>query len=119
MAEVTWSTLSLRDIARLMVSAGFGCGKDVIARLMREDGYSLQGMSKVLEGAQHPDRDGQFRRINAAIAGYREAGEPVVSVDSKKKEHLGPYHRDGRSWRRKGDPVRSATMTSRTRTPCG
>jgi hypothetical protein len=105
-AEITWSALSLRDIARQMVLAGFGCGKDVIARLMREDGYSLQGMAKVLEGSQHPDRDAQFRHLNAAIAEFGEAGEPVVSVDGKKKEQLGPYHRDGRAWRRGGDPVK-------------
>jgi len=85
---------------------GFGCSKDTIARLMREDGYSLQGMSRVLEGSQHPDRDAQFRRLNAKITQYRAAGEPVVSVDSKKKEHLGPYHRAGRAWRRRGDPVK-------------
>ena len=105
-AEIAWSTLSLRDIARQAAVLGFGCSKDTIARLMREDGYSLQGMSRVLEGSQHPDRDAQFRRLNAKITQYRAAGEPVVSVDSKKKEHLGPYHRAGRAWRRRGDPVK-------------
>ena len=74
--------------------------------MMREDGYSLQAMAKVLEGRQHPGRDAQFRHINAKIAGFRAAGEPVVSVDTKKKEHLGPFHRDGRSWRPKGNPVK-------------
>jgi hypothetical protein len=73
--------------------------------MMREDGYSLQGMSRVLEGKQHPDRDAQFRRINAVIAEFA-AGDPVVSVDAKKKEQLGPYHRDGRTWRPGGTPVR-------------
>ena len=104
-AEIAWSTLSLRDIARQAAVLGFGCSKDTIARLMREDGYSLQGMSRVLEGSQHPDRDAQFRRLNAKITQYRAAGEPVVSVDAKKKEHPGPYHRAGRAWRRRGGPV--------------
>ena len=63
-------------------------------------------MAKVLEGKQHPGRDAQFRHINAMIAQFKEAGEPVVSVDAKKKEQLGPYHRAGRSWRPAGDPVR-------------
>jgi hypothetical protein len=105
-SEITWSVLSLREIARQMARLGFTCGKDTIARLMREDGWSLQGMSRVLEGKQHPDRDAQFGHISAKIAEYRQAGEPVISVDSKKKEQLGAYHRDGRSWRRQGDPVR-------------
>jgi Rhodopirellula transposase DDE domain len=106
MSEVTWSVLSLRDIAAQMALRGFACGKDAISRLMREDGWSLRGMSRVTEGAQHQDRDAQFRHINARIAEYQAAGEPVVSVDGKKKERLGAYHRDGRSWRPAGDPVR-------------
>jgi DDE family transposase len=106
MSEITWSVLSLREIARQMTVLGFTCGKDVTARLMREDGWSLQGMSRVLEGSQHPDRDAQFRHVNAKIAEYQAAGEPVISVDGKKKEKLGAYHRDGRSWRREGDPVK-------------
>jgi Rhodopirellula transposase DDE domain len=104
--EVTWTTLSLRDLGRQMAGLGFRCGKDALARVLREDGYSLQGMSRTIEGRQHPDRDAQFRRINAAIAEFAAAGDPVVSVDAKKKEQLGPYHRPGRSWRPAGDPVK-------------
>ena len=105
MAEVTWCSLSLRDLERQLAGLGFRCGKDAIARMLREDGFSLQAMAKVLEGKQHPDRDAQFRHVNAQIAEFRDAGDPVVSVDAKKKEQLGPYHRDGRAWRPKGDPV--------------
>jgi hypothetical protein len=124
MSEITWSILSLRDIARQMALLGFRCGKDVMARLMHEDGYSLQGMSKVLEGYRHQDRDAQFRRINTRIAEYRAGGEPVVSADGKKKERLGAYHRDGRSWRRQGDPVRVRShdfpdKDTVTISPCG
>ena len=106
MVAVTWTTLSLREIVRQMAARGHRCEKDALARMMREDGYSLQGNSRVIEGRQHPDRDAQFRHINAMIAAFRAAGDPVVSVDAKKKEQLGPYWRPGRSWRRKGDPVR-------------
>src|SRR5580693_3377618 len=105
-AEVTWCSLSLRDLERQMGRLGFRCGKDALARMLGEDGYSLQGMARVLEGRQHPDRDDQFRRINAVIAEFAAAGDPAVSVDGKKKEQLGPYHRAGRSWRPKGEPVR-------------
>jgi Rhodopirellula transposase DDE domain len=105
MSAVTWNILSLRDIARQMGLLGFSCSKDAIARLMHRDGYSLQGMSRVTEGKQHPDRDAQFGHINAVIAEFRDAGDPVVSVDGKKKEQLGPFYRAGRSWRPAGDPV--------------
>jgi DDE family transposase len=105
-AEVRWTTLSLRDLEREMTARGFRVRKDAVARILHADGYSLQGMAKVLEGRQHPDRDEQFRRINAAIAQFTAAGDPVVSVDAKKKEQLGPFGRDGTAWRPAGAPVR-------------
>ena len=103
---VTWTTLSLRDLERELGRLGFRCRKDAVARMLREDGYSLRGMSRTIEGRQHPDRDAQFRHVNVMIAGFAAAGAPVVSVDAKKKEQLGPFHRPGRSWRPAGDPVR-------------
>jgi hypothetical protein len=105
-SELTWSVLSLREIARKLTAEGFGVRKDAVARMMRAKGYSLQGMSRVLEGSQHPGRDRQFRHVSAMIAWFRAHGYPVVSVDGKKKEQLGPFHRGGRSWRPAGDPVR-------------
>jgi hypothetical protein len=105
MSALTWNILSLRDIARQMTLRGFPCGKDVIARLMHEAGYSLQGMSRVLEGRQHEDRDLQFGYVNARIAEYLEDGDPVISTDLKKKEVLGEYGRAGRSWQPAGQPV--------------
>jgi Rhodopirellula transposase DDE domain len=104
-SEITWCSLSLRDLERRMAARGFRCGKDAVARMLRGQGYSLQAMAKVLEGRQHPARDAQFRHINAMIRAFRAAGHPVISVDTKKKEQLGPYHRDGRTWRPAGDPV--------------
>ena len=106
MAEITWCSLSLRELERQMAGLGFRCGKDAIARMLREEGYSLRGMSRTIEGKQHPDRDAQFGHINAMIGMFRAAGDPVVSVDGKKKEQLGPFYRAGRSWRPAGDPVR-------------
>jgi len=107
MSAVTWNILSLRDIARQMTLRGFPCEKDVVARLMHEAGYSLQGMAKVLEGKQHEDRDLQFGNINAEIARAAEDGEPVISVDGKKKEQLGAYGRDGATWQPGGQPVKA------------
>ena len=106
MAAVTWCSRSLRDLSRELAGRGFSCEKDAIARILRDAGYRLQAMSKVLEGRQHEDRDAQFRHINERIAEFRAAGDPVVSVDAKKKELIGPYGRGGRSWRPGGDPVR-------------
>src|SRR5262249_17908252 len=108
-SELTWSILSLRDIAGQMIRLGFACSKDTIARLMREDGWSLQGMSRVLEGSRHEDRDAQFGHSSARTAGYLAAGDRVIRAAGKKKERLGAYQRDGRSWRRRGDPVRVAS----------
>jgi hypothetical protein len=105
-AEITWCSLSLREIARQLAGRGYRCGKDAAARMLGENGYSLQGMSRTIEGSQHPDRDAQFGNINAMIRQFRAAGDPVVSVDGKKKEQLGPFYRAGRSWRPAGDPVR-------------
>ena len=112
-SEVTWCSLSLRDLCRQLAARGFRCGKDAIARMLRQEGYSLQAMAKVLEGRQHPDRDGQFRHVNAMIRAFRAAGYPVVSADAKKKEQLGPYHRDGRAWR----PGRGPGQGPRPRLP--
>jgi hypothetical protein len=105
-AEITWCSLSLREIARQLAGRGYRCGKDAVARMLGEAGYSLQGMSRTAEGSQHPDRDAQFGHIGTMIGQFRAAGDPVVSVDGKKKEQLGPFYRAGRSWRPAGDPVR-------------
>jgi len=103
---VRWTTLSLRGLEREMAALGFRAGKDALGRMLHEAGYSLQGMSRVTEGRQHPDRDAQFRHVNAMIAQFTAAGDPVVSVDGKKKEQLGDFHRAGSAWRPRGNPVR-------------
>jgi hypothetical protein len=105
-SEVTWSILSLRDIAAKLGQLGFAVSKDTVAGLMRAGGWSLRGMSRVLEGTQHEDRDRQFGHVNARIAEYRASGDPALSADGKKKEHLGAYYRAGKSWRPQGDPVK-------------
>jgi len=73
-----------------------------VTQLPREDGYSLQGNRKAEEGDDHPDRDAQFRHINRAVKQALRAGEPVISVDTKKKELIGNYQNQGRQWRKTG-----------------
>src|ERR1700677_3726640 len=70
-SEISWSVLSLRDIGRQLARRGSRCRKDAAARMMRAAGYSPQGMSRILEGKQHPGRDRQFRHINAMIRVFR------------------------------------------------
>jgi len=80
-----------------------------VADLLHEAGFSLQGNAKALEGKQSPDRDAQFRYLNEQVRVRRDAGEPVVSVDTKKKELVGNYHNGGRSGGRRA--TRSGSVT--------
>ena len=73
-------------------------------RLLHALGYSLQANRKTLEGKQHPDRDAQFNHINRRVRGFQRRRQPVVSVDTKKKELVGPFENAGREWRPRGRP---------------
>jgi hypothetical protein len=77
-----------------------------VADLLHEEGFSLQGNAKALEGKQSPDRDEQFRYLREQVRDHQDGGEPVVSVDTKKKELVGNYRNGGREWRPAGDPIR-------------
>jgi len=79
-------------------------GPDTVARLLREQGFSLQANSKTLEGADHPDRDAQFSYLNDQATDHLNTGDPVISVDTKKKELVGEYKNGGREWRPAGEP---------------
>jgi hypothetical protein len=76
-----------------------------VGHLLRANGFSLQGTAKTLEGAQHPGRDAQFRYINEQVTVHQADGQPVVSVDAKKKEQLGQLPAAGREWHPQGEPV--------------
>jgi len=99
-----WTTLSTRKLATELTSAGHRVGADTVARLLREQGFSLQGNAKTIEGGQHPDRDAQFCYLNDQAGQHLDAGDPVISVDTKKKELVGPYKNNGKEWRPAGDP---------------
>ncbi len=77
-----------------------------MARLLREQGFSLQANAKTIEGGQHPDRDAQFCDLNDQAGEHLRAGDPVISVDTKQKELVGPYKNGGTEWRPAGDPER-------------
>ena len=77
-----------------------------VAALLKEESFSLQGNVKTLEGARHADRDAQFRYINGQAREHMNAGEPVISVDAKKKENVGPFRKNGREWQPAGPPNR-------------
>ena len=99
-----WTTLSLRKIAEEMAKAGFPVGYNVVARSLEELGYSRQQNQKNEQvGEPHPDRDGQFRFIDAKAREFLSAGDPVISIDTKKKELIGNFRNGGSEYRRKGD----------------
>jgi hypothetical protein len=104
-SPLRWTTKSTRKLAAQLTAAGHRISADTVAGLLREQGFSLQGNAKTLEGKQHPDRDGQFGYINEQVKGHQTAGQPVVSVDTKKKELVGEFKNAGRQWRPVEDPV--------------
>ncbi len=106
MSPLRWTTKSLRMLAAELTRQGHRAGADTVADLLHEEGFSLQGNAKALEGKQSPDRDAQFRYLREQARDHQDAGEPVISVDTKKKELVGAYRNGGREWRPAGDPVR-------------
>jgi Rhodopirellula transposase DDE domain len=107
MSPLRWTIKSARALAGELTGQGHQVSAGTVDKLLREQGFSLQGNAKTIEGKQHPDRDGQFRYINEQARAFRDAGDPVISVDAKKKEQIGQYASAGRTWRPKGDPVRA------------
>src|SRR3954465_12274895 len=89
MSPLRWTTKSLRHLAAELARQGHVVSAPTVGRLLRANGFSLQANVKTLEGKQHPDRDAQFRYINEQVKDHQAAGEPVISVDAKKKEQLG------------------------------
>ena len=84
-------------------------GADTVRDLLRAEGFRLQASAKTLEGKQHPDRDAQFRYINGQVKEHQDAGDPVISVDTKKKELVGEFKNAGREWRPEGEPAAART----------
>jgi len=99
-----WTCLSTRQLAAALEQQGYRIGRQTVATLLEEMGYSLQGNQKTKEGASHPDRDAQFHFIHDRVEDFQRRGQPVVSVDTKKKALVGDFKNGGREWRPQGDP---------------
>ena len=105
MSLLKWSSKSTYQIRDQLVALGHPMSEDTVARWLKELDYSLQANVKEREGSSPPERDSQFRYINALAKKYMARREPVISVDAKKKERVGAFKNGGRQWRAKGNPV--------------
>jgi transposase len=106
MSPLRWTTKSTRNLAAELTRQGHRISADTVGDVLREEGFSLQGNAKTIEGKRHLDRDAQFRYINEQAKAYQAAGEPVISVDTKKKEKVGNFANGGREYEPRGRPVR-------------
>ena len=105
-SALRWTCKSTSHLAQELSLQGHTISARTVAQLLNVAGYSLQSNRKTLEGTTHPDRNAQFEHINAKVNRFQQRGQPVISVDTKKKELVGPYKNNGREWQRKGEPER-------------
>jgi transposase len=103
-APLLWTARSLRNLTAALRGMGHEVGHNAVSDLLREFGFSLQSNRKTREGGDHPDRDAQFNYINELVKAALAAGEPAISVDTKKKELVGDFKNAGREWHPKGEP---------------
>jgi hypothetical protein len=103
-SPLRWTCKSVRQLAAELNEQGYGIGRQKVAHLLHQLNYSLQANSKSKEGAAHPDRNAQFVHINTQVQAFQQRGQPVVSVDTKKKELVGEFKNGGRQWRPTGEP---------------
>lgn len=106
MSSLRWTLKSTYELARELTAQGFQASAELVRRTLHDMGFSLQAPAKQNEGSSHPDRDGQFNHINRLAADRLAAGEPVISVDTKKKELIGNYANGGKEWQPSGEPER-------------
>lgn len=105
-SPLRWTSKSTRKLAAELTAQGYPVSPQKVGQLLTASGYSLQATQKTIEGTGHPDRDAQFAFINDRVDAFQERGAPVISVDTKKKERIGPFANGGREWQPGGDPVR-------------
>jgi len=105
MSPLRWTSKSVRHLAERLQRMGHQVSRQLVAELLTAAGYSLQANRKTREGSFHPDRDAQFRYINQQVRRFQAARQPVISVDTKKKELVGDFKNPGREWRARGRPT--------------
>ena len=103
-APLRWVSKSQRHLSAALAERGFIAGQKLVGRLLKRLNFSLQANCKTREGANHPDRNAQFEHINAEVKAFQASGQPVISVDTKKKELVGDFKNGGRELRLKGNP---------------
>src|SRR5215469_2643744 len=103
-SALRWTCKSVRKLAAELCEQGHQVSHQWVAQRLPDLGYSLQGNRKTREGSEHPDRDAQFGHLNATAQGFLAAGDPVISVDTKKKELVGDFKNAGREWQPQGEP---------------
>jgi hypothetical protein len=104
-SALRWTSKSTGKIAEALCQQQHIISPDTVGRLLTAQGYSLQSTRKRFEGKQHPDRDGQFQYIATTVRDFHDRNQPVISVDTKKKELIGNFKNGGREWERRGKPV--------------
>jgi Rhodopirellula transposase DDE domain len=104
MSYLRWTSKSTYELADELVRQGYRASAELVRRLLHQMGYSLQAPAKEKEGTRHPDRDAQFRYLNRQVGRFVKASDPVISVDTKKKELVGDYTNGGREWQPAGEP---------------
>jgi hypothetical protein len=104
-SPLRWTNKSTTKLAEVLTVQGFPIGPNTVAKLLKGCGYRLQANAKVIEGRQHPDRDAQFEYVNDAAVEFLAAGDPVISVDTKKRELVGGFKNGGREWEPSGEPT--------------
>jgi hypothetical protein len=109
MSYLRWTSKSMANLASDLVRQGFSITDDTVGRILRGLGYSLQAPAKEKEGTAHPDRDAQFVYLNDRVARFADAHQPVISVDTKKKELVGEFSNGGAEYHPKGEPTRTKT----------
>ena len=109
MSPLRWTCKSTQTLAEALSTQGFEVSSTKVGSLLKAQGYSLQSNRKTIEGKQHPDRNAQFEHIAWRVKARRRCGEPALSIDTKKKETLGNMKNPGKTYRRKGDPVKVKT----------
>jgi hypothetical protein len=103
-SPLRWTAKSTARLAEELTRQGHAVSASTVGRLLKADGYSLQATRKTKEGAQDPDRNEQFEHINATVLAFQRQRQPVISVDTKKKELVGDFANKGREWQPKGEP---------------